>query len=173
MKLFFYLLFKRIIELMPVALKEFNPIVIVRIVGCTDDDSSTRSNCLGQMGNRGCWQWPSQGRIHARCNKSCLKQGLEEVSRNTSIFPQHHLLALPQYFQSSAGRPTYLENVLGTDGAMANPTSYTIRTEQRGQHKPSFNWALPSSKGCDAIASQVRTKLRVNATSCTRKTAAP
>ena len=142
MKLFFYLLFKRIIELMSIALEKLNPIVIVRIVRSTDDDPGTRPNRLGQMGNRRCWQWPSQGRIHPGRDKPCLKQRLEEVSRNAGIFAQDYLSALSQYFQSSTGRPTYLENFLGTNGAIADPTPYTIRPEQGSQHKPPCSWTL-------------------------------
>ena len=173
MKVFFYLLFKHIIELMSVTLEKFNPIVIVRIVRSTDDNPGSCPNRPGQMGNRRRWQWPSQGRIHAGCNKTCLQQRLEEVPGNTSIFPQYHLSALSQHLQSSARCPSYLENILGTDRAVANPASYTIRTEQRSQHKLPCNWALHSFRGGDANVSHVRTKFRVSATSCTRKTAAP
>ncbi len=157
--------------------KEFDAIVVVRVVGRADHNPRLRMEGAGEVGDRRCGHRPQHRHIDTGGHQPRLQRGLEHITGDPGILADNEFAAAGTGKHPARG-PAQLEDKFRIDGSLPHAAPNTIGAEIVSRHclfLCCFSFLLvPMTPGQAPITySRICRASTVSATSWQRTRAAP
>ncbi len=106
--------------------KEFDAVVVMRIMGCADHDACIRAQAAGQVCDRRRRHRPEQADIRASRDQPRLERRLEHVAGNARVLADHDRGMAMGAGQHAPDRATEFQHELGRDRPFADPAANAV-----------------------------------------------